>query len=97
LHEDSSFEKKCFVENCEVPRDYCQRSPIVKTAEAVGHAEIAERLLTRNALVNAPDSEGHTALWIALHAPAITTSAQKSAPVDTAAVADVLRRHGGSE
>src|SRR6267142_6282852 len=66
-------------------------------AAAGGQAEIAERLLARNALVNASDSKGHTALWIALHAPAITTSAQKSAPVDTAAVVDVLRRHRGSE
>ncbi len=64
---------------------------------AGGQAEIAERLLARNALVNAPDSQGHTVLWIALHSLAITTRAQKSAPVDTAAVADVLRRHVGSE
>ncbi len=64
---------------------------------AGGQAEIAERLLARNAQVNAADSEGHTALWIAIHAPAIATSAQKSAPVDTTAVADVLRLLGGSE
>src|SRR5712671_4475035 len=64
---------------------------------AGGQAEIEERLLARNALVNAPDSQGHTVLWIALHSLAITTRAQKSAPVDTAAVADVLRRHVGSE
>jgi cytohesin len=66
-------------------------------AAAGGQPEIAERLLARNAWVNASDSEGHTPLWRALHSPAITTSVQKSAPVDTASVAGALRRHGGVE
>ena len=66
-------------------------------AAAGGRSVIAERLLSGRADANAIDSAGHTPLWIALNAPAVTVTAQGSKPVDTAAVAEMLRQHGATD
>jgi ankyrin len=62
-----------------------------------GQEAIAELLLEHQAEVNAVNEDAHTPLWCALHAPGITASATYSGPIDTTAVAEVLRRHGGIE
>jgi cytohesin len=67
------------------------------TAATFGHQEIAEIFLKAGADVNRRDDRGLTPLGRALKYPAMTGNANGAGPVDTAAVIELLRRHGAVE
>jgi ankyrin repeat protein len=82
--------------NLEAKTSFGGETPLHIAARG-GQGAIAELLLEHQAEVNVLNEEAHTPLWCALHAPGITASATYSGPIDTTAVAEVLRRHGGIE
>jgi ankyrin repeat protein len=66
-------------------------------AAQAGNGEVASLLLDRGADANAVDLEDHTPMWLAIHRPAITAGPGFSGKVDTRAVVELLRAHGGRE
>jgi len=66
-------------------------------AATFAKASIAEILLDAGADPNRRDDRGLTPLAVALRYPAITGSAERTGPVDTSAVVDVLKRFGATD
>ena len=58
--------------------------------------EVAEILLKAGADPNRRDDRGFTPLGLAMHYPAFTSNAERTGPVDTRAVVEVLRRFGAT-
>jgi len=66
-------------------------------AATFAKASIAEILLDAGADPNRRDDRGLTPLAVALRYPAITGSEERTGPVDTSAVVDVLKRFGATD
>ena len=66
----------------------------VHVAAMFAKADVANVLLQAGADPNRRDDSGLTPLGRALHYPALTSNAQRTGPVETSAVVEVLRRFG---